>query len=332
MAEDMTHKERIQAALQGKEVDRLPVSMWRHFFARETSDKSLAEAMLAFQRRYDWDFMKVNPRASYHVEDWGVRVRYSGGQKPKVLETPVRRPEDWLKLKVLSIDRGVLLEQLQALELIGRGLDGQVPFLITVFTPLSIAGRLMSSEDSFLEHLRQHWDKVSYALDVITETFIAFSKACIERGASGLFYATTAWATAERLNEDEYSSYAKQYDLKLLNALPPAEFHILHVCRDNNLFRSLIDYPVNAFNWDVRGKGNPSLSEGRAMVGGRAVIGGLAHGRALKDATPQEIAGDIQNMQSSLGTSGWMLGTGCTFLPGTPASNIRAVRNAVVKT
>jgi uroporphyrinogen decarboxylase len=78
MAREMTHWERIRAAIKGQDVDRVPISMWRHFFTMETSSEPLAEAMLDFQSRFDWDFMKVNPRASYHVEDWGVKVKYSG--------------------------------------------------------------------------------------------------------------------------------------------------------------------------------------------------------------------------------------------------------------
>ena len=198
MNAQMTHWERIQAALSGEEVDVVPISMWRHFFSKETSAEGLAEAMLSFQRKYDWDYMKVNPRASYHVEGWGVQMRYSGDQSPQVVETPVREPEDWLRLEVLEPNTGVLGEQLYALELSSRDLKGEVPFLMTVFTPLSIAARRALSEEVFLEHLRSHPDKVRYALELVTETFVRFPTACLERGASGLFYATTSWATADR--------------------------------------------------------------------------------------------------------------------------------------
>ena len=63
MTQQMTHQERVTAALRSEEVDRPAVSMWRHFYGQETTAEGLAQAMLAFQRRYDWDFMKVNPRA-----------------------------------------------------------------------------------------------------------------------------------------------------------------------------------------------------------------------------------------------------------------------------
>jgi len=66
----MTRRERIRKTLLGEATDRPPVSFWRHFYHRESSAQELAEAMLEFRPTYDWDLMKVNPRASYHVEDW----------------------------------------------------------------------------------------------------------------------------------------------------------------------------------------------------------------------------------------------------------------------
>jgi uroporphyrinogen decarboxylase len=326
----MTHWERVRAALRGKEVDRLPVSMWRHFFKSETSPNSLAEAMLDFQNRFDWDFMKVNPRASYHVEDWGVKAKYNGDTSPKVVEAPVKAPDDWLRLKVLDIKKGALKEQLASLELIARALKGKLPFLMTVFTPLSVAGRLTGSEELFLLHLREHTDKVNHALDVITETFINFSKACLERGASGLFYATTAWATSDRLTKKEYSRFARPYDLKLLHALPPAEFHILHVCRQHNLLQAVKDYPVHAFSWDPRAAGNPSLAEGKATVGGKTVLGGIAQDKSLVEATPMQLTAEVVGMRIAMGDKGWILAPGCTFPPETPETNLKAIRDAVV--
>jgi uroporphyrinogen decarboxylase len=331
MATEMTHWERVRAALMGEDVDRVPVSMWRHFFSKETSAGSLAEAMLSFQNRFDWDFMKVNPRASYHVEDWGVKMKYHDDAEPEVIETPVKTHTDWLKLKVLDINKGVLKEHLTSLELIARGLKGKLPFIMTVFTPMSITSRLVGSEEVFLRHLRENTQKVNQALEIVTETFINFSRACMERGTSGLFYATTSWATTDRLSAKEYLKYARPYDLKLLAALPSAEFHVLHVCRQNNLLRAVKDYPVHAFSWDPRGAGNPSLAEGKYIIGRPAVpvIGGIAQDRSLVESTPMRLAAEVKGMCVALGKKGWMIGPGCTFPPETPEANLQAIRDAL---
>ena len=324
----MNHRERVLACLAGEDVDRPPVSMWRHFYAEETAPDTLAEAMLGFQREYDWDFMKVNPRASYHAEDWGLTMRTCGDAPPEAVSWHVSEPADWTRIEVLDPSDGVLGEQLQALRLIAKGLEGQVPFLMTVFTPLSIASRLVPSEETFVQHLREHPDSVRHALEVVTETFARYVEACLEAGASGLFYATTAWATTDSLTLDEYNDFARPYDLRVLEAASGAEFNLLHVCRDNNMLGEHGDYPVHAFNWDARGQGNLSLAEGRAALAPKAVVGGLPDKSGLVDASAGELAREVRSTTGAMGPSGWMLGTGCTFPPDTPVENVRAVANA----
>jgi uroporphyrinogen decarboxylase len=331
MTEHMTHQERIKATLTGKEVDRMPASMWRHFFGHENSAESLADAMLGFQRRYDWDFVKINPRASYHAEGWGLKMRYDGDQPPVVSSTPIAMPVDWSKVEVLKPDEGVLGEQLKAIELIADGLQGSAPFLMTVFSPISIAAKLAPSKQSFISHLREHTDTVTSALNAITETFIRFSLACLERGVSGLFMATTDWASSEWISEEEYRQLARPYDLKLLNSLPPTEFGILHVCGPHNFLRLVSDYPVDAFNWDTRATGNLSLAQGQALLKGKTVVGGLSQGNLMAASTPEQITGEVIGLRVALGSRRWILAPGCTFSPETPEANITAVRQAVEK-
>ena len=80
----LNHKERMDRYLNGKEIDRPAVSAWRHFYNKENTKDDLVKSMLEFQKMYDWDFMKINSRASYHVEDWGVRFHFS--------EDPLKKP------------------------------------------------------------------------------------------------------------------------------------------------------------------------------------------------------------------------------------------------
>ncbi|MDP6548571.1 MAG: uroporphyrinogen decarboxylase family protein [Dehalococcoidia bacterium] len=329
MAGQMTHRERTMAALNGQPVDRPPISMWRHFFSEEKTAEELAAAMLGYQQRYDWDYMKVNVRANIHAEAWGLKIRYDGDQPPTVVETPIKEPDDWLRLEVPSLDQGPLAEHLHALELIAGGLGGQVPFLVTAFTPFSNLSRLVPSEDIFLQHVREHFDKVQHALEVAAESTIALGRACLDRGASGLFYATTVWGTADRMPVEEYLRVSRPTDVKVLSALDDAEFNVLHVCRNHNMLSALADYPAQAFNWDARGQGNHSLAEGKTLVGGRTVIGGLQHRDELVGGTPEGLAGTTRELVEAMGNQGWMLGSGCTYSPETPEAHIRAIRQAV---
>lgn len=326
----MTKRQRVLAALRGQEVDRPPISLWRHFFVDEATPQGLARAMLGFQRQFDWDFMKVNPRASYHVEDWGVKIQFSGDPLvgPKVMDCPVKTPADWARVGPLNVRRGVLGEHLEALRLIGEGLGGQAPYLMTVFTPLSIAGRLAPSPEAMIAYLREEPALVHMALEAITETFIGFVKECLAQGASGIFFATTDWATYDRLTDEEYARFGRPYDIRLLEAASGAEFNMLHVCRGRNMLPSLADYPVHAFNWDASDATNVGLSQGKALTG-KAVVGGLDHKAVLPQGSPWEVVAQLREAWRQTGGLGWMVGPGCTFPPSTPEANLRAVREAV---
>jgi uroporphyrinogen decarboxylase len=325
----MNKRERVAAALRGAPVDRPPISFWRHFFEKETTAAGLAEAMLGFQRAYGWDFMKVNPRACYHAEPWGCRYQFSGQPHidPKLMEAAVKTPEDWPKIKPLPPTTGALGEQLEALRLIKEGLRGEVPFVETVFTPLSVAGRLTGSDEIMLQHLRQHPARVHEALEAITVTFEGFARACLDVGAEGLFFATTNWATYDRLTDAEYEEFGRPYDVRVLQAAEGAAFNILHVCRSHNMLWKLLDYPAQATNWATADVTNPRLGE-VWQRSHRPVIGGINHVDTLRQGTPEAVQKEVRHAAAET-RQGLFIGPGCSISPQTPESNLRAARAAV---
>jgi uroporphyrinogen decarboxylase len=327
--DQMNKRERVQAALQGKPVDRPPISFWRHFFEKEASAVGLAEAMLGFQRTYDWDFMKVNPRACYHAEPWGCRFQFSGQPDigPKLIEAAVKTPDDWRQIRPVSPTTGAFDEQLEALRLIKEGLGGQVPFVETVFTPLSVAGRLVGSDEVMREHLERYPERVHEALEAITVTFEGFARACLEVGVDGLFYATTGWATYDQLTDAEYEEFGRPYDVRVLKAADGAPFNILHVCRSHNMLWKLMDYPTQAVNWATTDATNPQIGE-VWQRSHRPIIGGVDHVETLRHGTPVVVAGQVR---SAVGQTreGLLIGPGCSISPQTPAANLRAARATV---
>ena len=175
----MNKRERVDAALRGEAVDRVPISFWGHDYIREWSAEGLAEAMLANYRAYDWDYMKVNPRASYHVEDWGATLQHTTDPNHGHTFTswPVHDADDWRNLRPLEPDQGVLGEQLAALRLIRDGLGGEAYFIQTIFSPLSVAKYLVGNHPEPVKHsIADDPEALKAALDVITQTFATYSR------------------------------------------------------------------------------------------------------------------------------------------------------------
>src|SRR5690606_4990757 len=98
----MTKFERFHAAIQGHEVDRLPVSVWLHFASEHHPGEEVARLHLAFYREYDWDYVKVMNDYRYPL--------------PGIAE--VGTEADLLRFEPLDMDHPVFAEQLKALRIL----------------------------------------------------------------------------------------------------------------------------------------------------------------------------------------------------------------------
>ena len=323
----MNKLERVEAALRGAEVDRVPISFWGHDYLKEWSAEGLAEAMLDNYRAYDWDYMKVNPRASYHVEDWGAVLEHSTDpdRGHTFKRAPVRFPEDWRHLRALEPDRGVLGEQLAALSLIRDGLKGEAPFVQTIFSPLSVAKYLAGNRaEPVKESMAGHRRALESALDLISRVFAEYAQACLEAGASGIFFATTGWASSSQVREDEYRTFGIPYDLRVLEAVAgKAPFNILHNCGDSIYFDLLAAYPVAAISWAATLPGNPTLAEGKRRTG-KAVMGGVGEKTTLPEGTPEQVAAEVSQACAQTGGRRVLIAPGCSIPPRTPRANLEA--------
>ncbi|MBI4318956.1 MAG: hypothetical protein HY675_10730 [Chloroflexi bacterium] len=329
----MTKVERVEAALQGQQVDRAPVSFWGHSYLKEWTPEGLAEAMLAFHRKYDWDFMKVNPRASYHAEDWGAVYKASGEphRGPSFVDSPIKNAGDWTKLDLLDPEKGVLGEHLKALRLIKEGLADDAPFIQTIFSPLSIAKYIVGNKpEVILAHLREDANSLSYGLSVIARTFVDYARCCLDAGASGIFFATTGWASADLLSEDDYVVYGQRYDLEVLEAVRDiGSFNVLHNCGDNIFFELLSYYPVHAINWATTAPGNPSLRNALTLTD-KAVMGGVREKTTLRQGHPAEVAAEARDALQQTGGQRFLLTGGCSIPTDVPEPNLRAARAAIL--
>lgn len=329
----MTRIERINAALKGEEVDLVPISFWRHFYTQERDPSLLADALLAFQREYMWDFMKVNPRASYHVEDWGNRCKWSDDPNvgPNQVRHVVHTKDDWAKIGVLDIwQTQALKQQLVLLELIREGLQNEnVYFLQTIFSPLELAFRLSGqSRDRLRQAMDEETVGLQGALEAITETFVNYATASLEAGASGIFFAATKMASSGVMTEEQYERFGRPYDLRVLSAVRDRPgFNILHLCGDNVFFDKLMSYPVDALSWDTHFPGNPSLREGRERSG-KMVIGGINQRETLADGTPEQVAAEVEEAIRQTDGRGCVVAPGCTFRPATRKTLLEAALSA----
>jgi uroporphyrinogen decarboxylase len=332
MKETMNHRQRILAAVSGDPVDRPPVSMWGHAYHRESTASDLAQATLEFWEKHEWDFVKLNPRASYHAEVWGLSMQYSGvpDEKPKRIDHPIKQIGDWAAITPKGIDAPPLTEQIETVQLLRQALPEDVLLVETVFSPLSIAADLVQAPEAILNHLREDETAVRRALQTITETFQSFVAAVMRAGADGIYFATVDWATRELLTAEEYARYARPYDLAVLREAIGATYNLVHVCRSKNMLEELADYPAHVFSWASTDPTNPDLEQGLKWFSG-AAAGGIDQARALLEPTPDAVMEQLQAGFQQTDGRRWIVAPGCSILPETPEGNLTALRSALVE-
>ena len=151
----MNHRERMQKAIAGEKLDRPPVALWRHFPVDDQSPETLAEAVINFQKTYDFDIVKVTPVSSYFVKDWGLVDEWVGSTEGtrKYVKRIITKPEDWTKLSPLDPHKGQLAKEIEALKTIVETLGPDAPIIETIFSPMGQANK-MAGQETLLYHLR----------------------------------------------------------------------------------------------------------------------------------------------------------------------------------
>ncbi len=323
---EMTKKQRVRAALAGQPVDRPPASMWGHDFAREWSPEDLVAATLEQYHAYDWDFIKLNPRASYFGEAWGNEHGPPADDRAAPsTSTAVGSLEELAALRPVNALGGVFEEHLTALRLLLDAVGDEVDVVHTVFSPLSVAGRLCGSESRLIELAEQDPTSAHSAIAAVTKTLTEYAQAALEVGAAGIFFAPLRWASHDVCTPDFYREFGRPYDLQLLSRIRDAEFNVLHVCGNHNMIDLLLDYPVSVVNWADHGEGNPSLSEVMARTT-RAVMGGVDH--TLLASMSSQDAGAQAAAALAAGPQRLLITAGCSIPPRTPAESREAVAAA----
>jgi uroporphyrinogen decarboxylase len=331
---NMNKWERVAAAIQGADVDRVPLSLWKHYHLQDRAPQQLAEVTLALYRQFDIDLIKLTPSGLYPIQDWGATIQFGNDDDflPLAVQPVITSAGDWETLPRLDVSKGALRRELDMIRHVGRGLDGEAPFIMTIFSPLNIAYKLCGDKISgklVLDYMRQSPRQLHAGLAVITGVVRDYAAACLEAGASGFFFATQM-ASHDLMTPEEFKEFGLPYDLQVLESLVgTSRVTMLHVCKENLIFDLITDYPVDVINWAALTSGT-SLADARQMTD-RPLAGGLSLGTLL-NGTEADVLAEARQSISQAGRNGFILAPDCVVRGPSPDANLAAARQAVEET
>ena len=310
--------------------DRPPAGAWGHTYREEWAADTLAAITVERARRFGWDFVKFQPRASCFAEAFGSEYRPAGHRlrAPVLVKAVVPDLESWRSVGLLN--RRALDDQVESLRMTARELGPDVPVIQTVFSPITVGGYLVGKSPArVVRELRKHPDLVRPALDRVAEALVDFSRRSVGAGAAGIFYAISGYASKDAMPEAVYRQLVMPYDIGVLDQLPPAAwFNVVHLCGSNLNFGMAHDMPAQAVSWSIHNQGNPSLSQGRE-ISGRPVMGGLSQRGTLVRGPISEIEAEANRAVAETARRGLVLAPGCSVPPRVRDANLEAIASAV---
>jgi len=324
----MTRKERIIAAINKEEVDRLPFSMWYHLPHVDQDPVQLAEMQAQLARCYDLDFIKMMPFGNYCAHDFGLSVTFYCTETQPAFERKfaIENAKQWTEIEPLPGYFGTYGKQVLFAKQLKKELKGEeIPYVQTIFSPLTTAKKLAGPR--VFKDMKTHPVYLHQALSAITETTINFIKLNIDSGVSGFFFATQC-ANREWVSEEEYDEFGVKYDIEVINSYKDITFmNIVHIHGDNIMFEKVARYPCNCINWHDRWV-KPDMAEARKLSD-KCFLGGINEKWWLPNAKPEDIRTHIKEVVSAAGRKGLMIGPGCVARLDTPKINFYAARVAI---
>lgn len=322
----MNHLERILACINGSQVDRPPLVLWRHFPVADQDPADLVKATLDFQNRFDFDLIKVSPSSSYCLVDWNVNDEWRGNPEGTrdYVKYPITVPENWLSLKTLDPNNGFLAKTIDAVKLIQKQKEKNTPVIQTIFSPLSQAKNLIG-KDNLAYHLRKFPDALITGLETITTSILDYLSVLQSLRVDGIYYAVQH-AQYSLLSDSEFEQFCRRFDLRILDACRDFSIRVLHIHGNNIMLENVKDYPVNLINWHDR-ESEFSLQRGKQITNS-AVCGGIGQ-KSITLGNPDQVIAEVVTTWEESDKNRTCIGTGCVIPVITPEVNIYAARKAV---
>jgi len=297
----VTGRERVEAALALDAADHPPVSAWGHDYDQEWTIDSLVVATVAKARRFGFDFVKLQIRATCFAEAFGARWHYSGSPDAEPVMEFAGGAEG-------AFDPDPLQDQLEVLRRVVRELGPEVPVLQTVFSPGMVAWFLAGRDLGELRRLvSADW------LARIAEAVGWFTTESLNAGAAGVFYAINPLAQTHVVEPAEYERLYLPSDRTVVAAAAGGWFNMLHLCGPH-IDTGLIDpLRMHCVNWSVHDEGNPGLADVRARHA-IAVSGGVHRDAPITYST-DEMRARVRAALSETGRRGHLLTPGCSTSP-----------------
>lgn len=334
----MNSRERVIAALEMREPDRVPVfpQIGDHagIIAGLTYDVMYRDASLAAEAhlkalaQYEYDVVTIQVEPSWPVaEACGDQVTYPPDKNPWITQYFIKDKSDLDRLQIPDFtatqSSRVMIE---GTRLLAQGSDAPVAAFMT--GPLTFGLQLMPYT-KFMATVVKDRAFIKRLISRATEIIYAYGQALKEAGAS-LF--VICEHDVQMVSSDDFNELSINYLPKLLDIFPHNMIHLCgkvtpHLKQNAESLKKLKKLNMISIGSDV------DLGEIKTLFANSiGVSGNIDHLHLLPHGTPQEVEESCQRaIKQGKASAGFMLAPGCEITADTPPQNVKAFVQAAVK-
>jgi len=259
----LTHKERVDRALRGQDLDRPPFTFYHHY--KRPTPQLEAQDHLDFHRAYDTDIVKVMNDFDYPKSTTGK----------------------WWDLDPVD---SPYPDQLKTLQIVRDALNDDAYFIDTLYGPYMTAMILYQAQPQFAgrndsdevrdeaiaalhEFQQSNPDGWHRAMEAITQSTINHIQHAKKIGASGTLVSVFN-AESKFGSVSDYATYTRPYDKRVIEALADTKLTILHLhFLERPYIDQFTDFPAPILQHSVKTSGI-SIAEVRAKFS-QTILGGV---------------------------------------------------------
>ena len=183
----MDKRTRVLAAMEGKEVDKVPVGFWFHFMGDRGVGEACVKGHVDYYRTANVDFMKI--MSDSFMFDPGFEIKEAS---------------DWGRVRPQGASSPYVEGQVERCKRIAQELGGECCLFYNFFAPFSMV-RGMTSNEMVMAHIRENPKAVQTAMNAIGEDHaVMIERIMKEAGFDGGYFSFQG-GEKNRFTVEEYA-------------------------------------------------------------------------------------------------------------------------------
>lgn len=312
----MNGRERALRAMEGLPVDHVPMTFFYHMDG------------MTLEEQLEW----------YKASEMDLVCLVNDGYEMYPMDLPTGTVEDFRNIPRLSRDDPYFRGQIDRVNKIIEGLNGEKAITYLFYTPFSMLKHRLGDETSIMAYWKENKQVLIDAMAVMEEANYLLLRLLKEETDVDGTLVSLQNAEVDRFSPEEYEDYLTRWDISLMaHAKHFFRYNVFHLCSwvgIPNHMQLWKDSDYGCVHWGVHIEKDLDLRQARNFFrDGTVIMGGFDNRPQgiLYHGAKQEVKEYTKGLIRSAGEVGYFISSDCSVARDVPLERLRWVKEAAME-